>query len=221
MHRPGQRHSCDDSGAIGYNTGEREREDGSAGRLWCARTRRKDPVSQREAPQKSVLWAPWRLEYILSEKEPDCLFCCKPEQGHDAENLILARGRHAFAMLNRFPYNNAHLMAIPYRHVAMLRDLTPEELQELMLFAQAYERVLTAAMAPDGMNVGMNVGAAAGAGIDEHLHLHVVPRWHGDTNFMPVLADENVIPQALRDTLQQLGPSLQEEIDRLTTTAFT
>ena len=175
------------------------------------------PLSEEPVVRKSVLWAPWRLEYILSPKEPDCIFCVKPSQSDDAANLILARGKHAFAILNRFPYNNGHLMVVPYRHVATLSDLRPAELTEMMLITQAAERVLTESMSAEALNIGMNVGVVAGAGIDEHLHLHVVPRWNGDTNFMPVLSDTKVVPQSLEDAYRQLQGPLAEAIRDLTT----
>jgi len=172
-------------------------------------------MSQDAPRTKSVVWAPWRLEYVLSEKEPDCIFCEKPEQDEDESNLILVRGPRAFAMLNLFPYNNGHLMVVPYRHVDALTHLDPAELTEVMLITQACERVFARQMSPDGMNIGLNLGSAAGAGIDEHLHLHLVPRWHGDTNFMPVLAETNVIPQSLRDNYHQLRGPLTDEVSRL------
>lgn len=166
--------------------------------------------------QNAVLWAPWRLEYILSPKEPQCIFCVKPQQDDDPANLILARGRHTFAILNRFPYNNGHLMVVPYRHVAVLSDLKPAELTEMMLVTQAAERVLTEHMSSDGLNIGMNVGVTAGAGIDDHLHLHIVPRWNGDTNFMPVIGETKVIPQALADTYRRLSGPLTEAMNAFT-----
>ena len=173
-------------------------------------------MSEASTSARSVLWAPWRLEYVLSDKDAECIFCEKPKEDDDEQNLILARGRHAFAMLNLFPYNNGHLMVVPYRHVDVLSGLGVEELTDLMLLTQACERVLMQEMSPEGMNAGFNLGAAAGAGIDEHLHLHLVPRWHGDTNFMPVLSDTNVIPQSLRDNYHQLCGPLTEEVSRLT-----
>jgi len=167
-----------------------------------------------ERQYKEVLWAPWRLQYILSDKDRDaeCLFCALPGEETDCENLILARGETVFAMLNRFPYNNGHLMVVPYRHLATLSGLTARESAELMSMTQACERALAACMSPEGFNVGFNLGAAAGAGIEEHLHLHVVPRWQGDTNFMPVLGGVDVIPQSLAETYQLLREPLAREL---------
>ena len=177
-------------------------------------TERLKPSAAEPEGAKSVIWAPWRLAYVLSAKECGCVFCAKAEQTDDEANLILARGRLAFAILNLFPYNNGHLMIVPFRHVAELADLTPGEMLEMMCLAQAAEGVLRATMSPEGLNLGMNLGKVAGAGIDDHLHLHLVPRWNGDTNFMPVLADINVIPQSLADTYRQLCGPLQNAVNR-------
>ncbi|NCO43001.1 MAG: HIT domain-containing protein [Armatimonadetes bacterium] len=175
--------------------------------------RLKPPAAEPEGA-KSVLWAPWRLAYVLSAKEGGCILCAKAAQTDDEANLILARGRFCFAILNLFPYNNGHLMIVPFRHVDKLAELTPDEMLEMMCFAQAAEGVLRAAMSPEGLNIGMNLGKVAGAGIDDHLHLHLVPRWNGDTNFMPVLTDTNVISQSLAETYRQLCGPLQNEVNR-------
>jgi len=143
------------------------------------------------------LWAPWRLEYITQDKPGACIFCDKPLLGDDRAAYIVHRGAHAYVMLNAFPYNNGHLMVVPYAHLSALEDLPPETLHEMMDLTQLCSRALKLAVNPDGMNAGFNLGAAAGAGIKDHLHLHIVPRWLGDTNFMPVLADVRVIPQSL------------------------
>lgn len=143
------------------------------------------------------LWAPWRIGYIMAPKPDDCIFCTKPTAGDDAHNHIVCRGESAFVMLNAYPYNNGHLMVSPYAHIGELELLPPATLHEVMDLCQDAIRVLKRDFNPEGMNVGVNMGAAAGAGVKDHLHVHIVPRWLGDTNFMPVIADVRVIPQAL------------------------
>lgn len=152
------------------------------------------------------LWSPWRIEYVLQKKPKGCIFCTKCQENLDEENLILFRGEHNFVILNRYPYNNGHLMVVPYRHVNMLNDLTPDEQVEMMQLVSLSIQVLTESMHPDGFNVGMNLGASAGAGIKDHIHMHVVPRWTGDTNFMPVLSDTRVIVEALEQSYARLKP---------------
>lgn len=154
------------------------------------------------------LWAPWRVAYVTGPKEPGCIFCEAPASGDDRATLILYRATLGYLILNRYPYNSGHLMVVPFRHVARIEALSPDESQGLMLLAGLAVRVLDRAMTPGGFNVGMNLGKAAGAGIDEHLHIHVVPRWAGDTNYMPVLGDVKVLPQHLEDTYEQLGRAL-------------
>ena len=156
------------------------------------------------------LWAPWRMDYILNkegqpEQSDDCVFCVGPVSDTDAERLVLERGKHAFVIMNRFPYNNGHLLVAPYRHVADLVDLTPEENLELFELICLSRVILQETMSPQGLNIGLNLGAAAGAGIADHLHWHLVPRWQGDTNFMPVLAETRVIPQHLAVTYNLLA----------------
>ena len=156
------------------------------------------------------LWAPWRLEYIKAARGrareqasggPDeCIFCSKPELGDDARALIPYRGERCFVMLNAFPYTNGHLMIAPYEHTAALEALDESTSLELMTLTQRSLRALDSAYGPDGYNLGINLGAVAGAGVADHVHLHVVPRWTGDTNFMPVIADTRVLPQALEDS---------------------
>jgi ATP adenylyltransferase len=150
------------------------------------------------------LWAPWRLQYVTGDKPEGCVFCQKPLEGNDRAAYILYRGTHAYVILNAFPYNNGHLMVVPFAHTSALEDLPPQTTHEMMDLGQLACRVLKTAMNPNGINVGFNLGAAAGAGIADHLHMHVVPRWSGDTNFMPVVADVRVIPQSLDDTYQLL-----------------
>ncbi len=157
------------------------------------------------------LYAPWRMAYIeqpekdhLAAGPHGCVFCDKAAQDADGPNLIVHRGAHAFVLLNLFPYNNGHLMVAPYRHTALLSDLDDAALLELIILARQAQAALERAFRPHGYNLGMNLGAAAGAGIADHLHLHVVPRWNGDTNFMPVLADVKVLPDSLEHSALKL-----------------
>ena len=151
-----------------------------------------------------VVWAPWRMEYILSEKSGGCIFCEKPRQDRDADNHILWRGETAFVMLNRYPYNNGHLMIAPHAHVPSLTALAPSQRTELFELTAMCEHILQQVLRPDGFNIGINLGSAAGAGIAEHLHVHIVPRWAGDTNYMTVVGDIRVMPQHLDHTYQLL-----------------
>lgn len=155
------------------------------------------------------LWAPWRVQYITAEQEEGCIFCKKPTQDNDRENLILKKDDLSFIILNAFPYNNGHLLIAPYRHVADISDLTNDEILNVMHLVSLGKKVLSMAFAPDGFNIGINLGRTAGAGIEDHVHIHIVPRWNGDTNFMPVLADTKVMPQALDDTYIQLLEALR------------
>ncbi len=152
------------------------------------------------------LWAPWRMEYILSKKPKECIFCESPAapEADDRKNLVVHRSAHAFTCLNRYPYNSGHVMVIPRAHVDDLAALSPEEYADLGEELRRVIAVLEATYAPEGMNVGMNLGRAGGAGIDEHLHWHVVPRWVGDNNFMPVLADQRVVVEALDAAWERL-----------------
>ena len=159
------------------------------------------------------LWAPWRMEYILEATDQpldDCIFCALPRAQADRDNLILWRGRRTYAILNKFPYNPGHLMVVPYTHTAQLDGLAPDELTDLMLGVRRAVGCLRRAMNPDGYNIGINLGRTAGAGIPGHLHYHVVPRWDGDHNFMPIIAETKVIPQHLSRTYDQLAPFFQE-----------
>jgi ATP adenylyltransferase len=156
------------------------------------------------------LWAPWRIEYILGKKPEGCIFCEKPAENRDEENLILYRGKYHFIIMNAFPYNNGHLMVVPYRHTATLAGWAPEEQQEMMELAGMGVELLKEAMRPDGFNLGINMGLVGGAGVADHIHLHIVPRWNGDTNFMPVLSDTRVISEALRATYGKLKEKLDE-----------
>ena len=159
------------------------------------------------------MWAPWRMEYILSQKPKGCIFCEKPKQNRDRDNLILFRGQTCFVILNFYPYNNGHLMIVPYHHIATLEQLALNERAELMSLLTKSSECLKSSMHPDGLNIGMNLGKVAGAGIDDHLHFHIVPRWNGDTNFMPVLGHTKVQAQALYETWDMLKAHFDEKTD--------
>jgi ATP adenylyltransferase len=154
------------------------------------------------------LWAPWRMEYIQRATESGCILCQKPREDNDEANLILYRGQHNFIILNAFPYNPGHLMVAPYRHIANLQDLSNEEALELFDIIKKGLGLLKEVMKPTGLNIGLNVGTVAGAGIADHVHTHIVPRWQGDTNFMPVLSDTKVMSEALSATYQKLRAKL-------------
>jgi ATP adenylyltransferase len=159
------------------------------------------------------LWAPWRMEYILDandQAQEGCIFCSLPRAQADRDHLILWRSRRAFVILNKFPYNPGHLMVVPYTHTADLDVLVPDELTDLMLSLRHAVGCLQRAMTPDGYNIGINLGRTAGAGIPAHVHYHVVPRWDGDHNFMPIIAETKVIPQHLLRTYDQLAPLFEE-----------
>ena len=160
------------------------------------------------------LWAPWRMQYLVGEKEEGCIFCNRIAESYDRENYILYRGERGFLILNLYPYNNGHMMAVPYKHVASLEELDAETLTELMLLVNKGLAVLRRAMSPQGFNVGANIGEAAGAGVAGHVHIHIVPRWGGDTNFMPVLAETRVIPEWLADTYVNLKAALEDKGDK-------
>jgi ATP adenylyltransferase len=151
------------------------------------------------------LWAPWRLEYIKGPKPGECIFCSKPRLGDDAAAHIVARSEGAFAMLNAYPYNNGHLMISPYEHVPSIEDLADEVLLQVMRLTQRSLAALRDAYGPEGFNLGINQGKVAGAGVEDHVHVHVVPRWGADTNFMPVIGDTRVLPQSLRDSWAALS----------------
>jgi len=150
------------------------------------------------------LWAPWRMSYIGSPQADGCVFCAKPGQS-DEEALIVHRGERCYAVLNLYPYGSGHLMVVPFRHVAEPGDLDAAERAEMWELLAMALKALESGLGAQGHNVGFNLGTAAGAGIADHLHLHVVPRWRGDVNFMPVLADVRVMPQALAETRNALA----------------
>jgi ATP adenylyltransferase len=143
------------------------------------------------------LWAPWRLEYIKGPKEDECIFCVR-------RDWVVAEGDHCFVMLNAYPYTNGHVMVSPYEHVDSIELLGPDALTELMTLTQRSMAAIRSAYGPDGFNLGVNQGKVAGAGVEDHVHLHVVPRWGGDTNFMPVTGGVRVLPQSLADSYEAL-----------------
>jgi ATP adenylyltransferase len=153
------------------------------------------------------IWAPWRLKYVKGAKDDAdgaCIFCAKPAAGDDEANLIVHRGERCFVILNKFPYTNGHLMVAPFEHLGTIQELDPETTAEMMALAQQGIAALEGQYAPQGYNVGFNQGRVAGAGVEHHIHMHVVPRWGGDTNFMPVLADTRVMPQSLEESYETL-----------------
>jgi len=159
-----------------------------------------------------TLHAPWRIEYILAPKkvQDQSLFTQIGQSSEDEANYVVARERTCYALLNAYPYTGGHLMVVPYKQVADLNGLTEQELTDLMKLARRCQNALTKLMRPEGFNLGMNVGKVAGAGILDHLHLHIVPRWNGDTNFMPVIAKATVVPQALQELAAQIRATLAE-----------
>src|SRR5436305_13402 len=158
------------------------------------------------------LHAPWRIDYILAPKpaRPDSIFAGIGQSSEDETNLVIARDRTCYALLNAFPYTGGHLMVVPYKQVQDLNGLTDEEMTDLMKLTRRCQNALKRVMNAEGFNIGINLGKVAGAGILEHLHVHIVPRWQGDTNFMPVLANTTVVPQALRELAAQLRAALAQ-----------
>ncbi len=154
------------------------------------------------------IWAPWRIEYIERPKESGCILCQKPKEDNDEANFILYRGQSNFIILNAFPYTPGHLMVAPYRHIANLQELTDDEGKEHLDIVKKAVKLLTEALKPAGFNIGLNIGKIAGAGIEYHIHTHIVPRWQGDVNFMPVLSNTRVIPEALAATYEKLKARL-------------
>jgi len=159
------------------------------------------------------LWAPWRMSYIQGDAckgGENCIFCINDEPERDRERMILWRGENAYVIMNKFPYSNGHLMVAPYRHTADIGTLSEAEALDMHRLTVLCRNVLQRCFAPQGFNTGMNWGHVAGAGVEDHLHLHIVPRWAGDTNFMPVFADVRVIPQHLEETRDRLETLFQE-----------
>jgi ATP adenylyltransferase len=157
------------------------------------------------------LWAPWRMQYIqaIDKQEDGCIFCTKPKQDTDRDNLILWRGEHCFVIMNRYPYSNGHLLIVPYQHTSHIEDIDDTISSELWKTMARCVAILGKKFKAEGFNIGLNLGRLAGAGIDQHVHLHIVPRWNGDTNFMPVVADTRVISQGLLDAYDALLPEFK------------
>lgn len=150
------------------------------------------------------IWAPWRIEFITQPKPTECILCLKPREDRDRENFILYRGRHCFVMMNIYPYNNGHMMISPYQHASTPEDLGDKVLADMMGVLKRCVKAIKQELSPEGINIGLNLGKVAGAGIEDHLHFHIVPRWLGDTNFMAVMADVRVIPEHLKATYEKL-----------------
>jgi ATP adenylyltransferase len=153
-----------------------------------------------------TIHAPWRIDYILGPKPDTCVFCLPEGTHEDEKRRVLHRAEHCFVIMNIFPYSNGHLMVTPYRHVSNITELTAEESHEVMDYVQKCAFILQQAFKPHGMNIGVNIGEAAGAGIREHLHVHLVPRWNGDHSFMAVMSETSVLPEHLRSTYERLKP---------------
>ena len=153
-----------------------------------------------------TLWSPWRIKYITDTKKPDrCVFCSAPEESDGPNNLILHREKNTYVIMNRYPYNNGHLMIVPFEHTADMNSLSPEVRAELMEQVNIAVNKLKQIYKPQGFNIGINLGSAAGAGIAEHMHIHIVPRWNGDTNFISTVGETRVLPEELEATYQRLA----------------
>ena len=150
------------------------------------------------------LWTPWRMEYILNGKEDECIFCDKLSEDRDDDNFILERGKKNFALLNIYPYNTGHIMVAPFRHVESLVNMDEDEINELMMLVRLWEERIRKAYNPEGLNIGANIGQPAGAGVIGHFHMHMVPRWIGDTSHMAVFSNTKVMPQSLDETYRIL-----------------
>jgi len=176
------------------------------------------PAWESLKPHYDILWAPWRMAYIKqasnAQAKPSCIFCSLLRED-DEKALILVRATRAYVVMNRFPYNTGHVMVVPYRHVPSLEDLDDDEIREIGLLLKAVIKGLKRALRPHGFNIGINLGSIAGAGIADHFHVHVVPRWSGDTNFMPIIGGTKVIPQSLDETYKEIREPIREEAKRL------
>lgn len=161
-----------------------------------------------------VLWAPWRLDYILGPKPDECVFCVPEHTREDERRLILWRGRSAYIIMNRFPYNNGHVMVCPYRHVSCVTELNEAESRDCMDLLKASVAVLKRDLKPQGINAGLNLGEAAGAGIAAHMHFQIVPRWNGDASFMAVFGEARVVPEYLVTTYRRLKPMFAETLSQ-------
>jgi ATP adenylyltransferase len=164
------------------------------------------------------LWAPWRAKYIESfsneeSKGKECLFCEKAKSNDDEKNLVLFRGETCYIIMNLFPYNSGHIMVVPYKHTSSFSSLTEEEMLELMKVIKKGISALEIALKPHGFNIGVNLGRVSGAGIEDHIHFHIVPRWNGDTNFMPVISETKVISELLSDTYKKIKSALEKVSD--------
>lgn len=155
------------------------------------------------------IWAPWRMTYINNAAPQEgCIFCKAWEEKDDRERLVLTRSEHSLIMMNRYPYSGGHLMAAPARHVSDMNDLSDAEMLDLMQCVRRAHNLLKAVASPQGFNMGINMGKAGGAGIEDHMHVHIVPRWNGDTNFMSVVGDVRVIPEGLLETYDRLAEAI-------------
>jgi ATP adenylyltransferase len=155
------------------------------------------------------LWAPWRIEYVRGPKPDECIFCAAAASGDDAAHGVVHRGERCLVLVNAYPYGGGHLMVAPHRHAASLEELGPDELAEMAALVNRALGALRRVMSPDGFNLGVNIGRVAGAGFADHVHQHVVPRWEGDTNFMPVVAGVHVLPQALEATRTEVAAAFE------------
>ncbi len=160
--------------------------------------------------ERQYLYSPWRMDYILGEKADDCVMCRHLQPERDQENLIVHRSEKCFVMLNRYPYNNGHLMIVPYEHKSCLTDLEEATWNEMCHLIRQTEAILKKVYKCEGLNIGLNLGSAAGAGIAEHLHVHIVPRWQGDSNFMSVVSGERVIPESFESVYAKLAPEFSK-----------
>lgn len=155
------------------------------------------------------IWAPWRIDFIMQAKQTGCFLCNKPEENDDEKALILYRGTYNYILLNAYPYNPGHLLVAPFRHIGNINDLTTLEANEHFALIQLAVKLIDLTMQPSAYNTGMNLGKIAGAGVADHIHSHIVPRWQGDTNFMPVIADTKVLPEALEKTYLRFKEQLK------------
>lgn len=151
-----------------------------------------------------IIWAPWRMEYIKKINKKDCFLCKAIREKKDSKNFVILRSKHCIGVLNIYPYNNGHLMIAPLRHISSFEKLTSHETNEMLAHTKKMIQILKKILKPEGFNLGLNIGKSAGAGVKGHLHLHIVPRWVGDTNFMPVLSNTKVIPQALKNVYKKI-----------------
>ncbi len=157
-----------------------------------------------------TLWAPWRMQYIVSGQSKECIFCTAPQEKNDSKNKILYRGKLGFIMINIYPYANGHLMVSPYRHLSCITKMDNSEILEIGQLTQKSMEILGSEYQPDGFNVGYNIGTVGGASFDEHIHSHIVPRWKGDTNFMPVIGQTKVLPEHIEATFNRLQPLFEK-----------